>query len=122
MVREPVGALLHLRVAAAHAVRDETLARPEVVGGLFEEIREIEVHRQLLIATPDPGRAPQSGERVYRAGERDAGAQVALMSTCFGFDSCAFGMSIVSTPSLKLAAIRSASAFAGSEKLRENEP
>jgi len=45
-----------------------------------------------------------------------------LISTCFGFDSAVFGMAIVSTPSLNVASIRAASAFAGRTKCRENEP
>ena len=45
VVREPVGALLHLGVGAALPVADEVLAVAEVVDGVLEQIGEVELHR-----------------------------------------------------------------------------
>jgi len=48
VVREAVGALLHLGVGAALTLRDQVLASSEVVGGVLEQVSQVELHRAAL--------------------------------------------------------------------------
>ena len=52
MVRQPVGAGLHLGVGPALPLGDEVLAGPEVIDGVLEEVGEVELHRAALYGSP----------------------------------------------------------------------